>query len=168
MNKKVNYDKIDEVYFFEYQIPPHIQEMYAVSRRLVAVMFNYDIQELTYNCNLYDLLKNYEPVWDKYEFFTILSCVLNIDITTKQMELLSFFDTLDPCEPLVVGQWISNVICVLCNDEIAPNHEFRVHWNVFEEIRESVKKHNCFFELFFIVPFFIFILFCFFVLIISK
>jgi hypothetical protein len=168
MNKKNDYDKIDKDYFLEYHVPLHIQEVYAISRRLIAIMLNWDIQELTYNCNLYDLLKNYEPVWDKYEFFTILSSLLDIDITTEQMYSLSFFDALEPCEPLVVGQWINNLICTLYNSEIVPNKELRVYWNILDEIQKDVTKKRQFFENFFIVPFFFFILLLIFIAIVKT
>ncbi|MDR2169385.1 MAG: hypothetical protein LBP59_04515, partial [Planctomycetaceae bacterium] len=76
-------------------------------------MFNLDINELSYYHNLYELLKKYEPVWDKYNFFTMLSNVLDVDITTQQIDMISFFDILESRKSLTIGQWIDKLIYLL-------------------------------------------------------
>jgi hypothetical protein len=159
MNKRLNYDQTDEDYFSEHQILPHIHEVFAVNRRLIATMFTLELQELTYNCNLYELIENYESKWDKYEFFTMLSCIFDVEITTEQIDILSFFDTTGHCESLVVGQWINNLVHTLYNKRIIPNKKIEIHWDIFYEIHEGVIKTQQFFENLFIVPIFIFILF---------
>jgi hypothetical protein len=81
--------------------------------------------------------------------------------------MISFFDILESRKSLTIGQWIDKLIYLLHNNVIKYNKEFRVSWEVFNDIQKNVTQKRLFFELFFIVPILIFILFLIFISIVT-
>jgi hypothetical protein len=62
--------------------------------------------------------------------------------------MISFFDILESRKSLTIGQWIDKLIYLLHNNVIKDNKEFRVFWEVFNDIQKNVTQQNRYFTLF--------------------
>jgi hypothetical protein len=137
----INRDVIDDTYFCENRIPKCYQEVYAIVRRVLAIMLRVYVKELSYHDNLCHVITSTTSSLYIGDFLMVLSCVLGLEIDC-QKDIFHFFDIVGCDETITLGQWINSFVIVRLHSE----HNNDKSWEKLKNFYVEENKKSIFVE----------------------